>query len=305
MATAGEIKSRIGSIGETKKVTDAMYMIASVKMRHARREQHNTEPYFRALKDEIARLLRHIPKTDNRYFHIPPPDAGEHMKHGVLLVTSDKGLAGGYNQTAIKTAEAYIARHPETTVFIIGEYGRRHFIRKKLPFVEDFLYSAAFPTVWEAREICTDLLEYFRDGRLDEINIIYTDKKTAVHGECRRSCLLPLERSRFYTGAAADDGAETEFSPDPDTVLRGVIPSYLTGFLYSALVDSYCSEQEARMEAMNTAGKNADDMLKRLRTQYNALRQAAITREMIEITSGAKALRRKQENKQNRGQENG
>ncbi len=292
MPNASELKARIQSIRETKKVTDAMYMISSVKMRRAKREVKNTEPYYKALQSQITDLLRYIPNTENRYFHTEL-DGRLHARHGILLVTSDKGLAGSYNHTAIRVAEEYMGRHPETVLFIVGEYGRQYFMSKKIPFVTDFVYSAALPSVWEARKMCMDLLEYFHDGRLDEINVIYTDYKNGRPSECKRSCLLPLDKSTFRAG---DDGKEKpfkEFSPSADTVLSEIIPSYLTGFIYSFLVDSYCSEQEARMTAMNTAGKNAEEMLRQLKSQYNSIRQAAITREMIEISSGARALRKK------------
>lgn len=299
MPGAQEIKSRINGIAETKKITDAMYMISSVKMRKAKKEVEKTEPYFNALKEQIEGLLEYFPKTHNRYFHTDKPREGEHMKHGILLVTSDKGLAGGYNHTAIKVAEAYMSRHPETVVFIIGEYGRQHFLSKKLKFEESFNYSAAFPSVWESRIICTDLLDYYDKGILDEINIIYTDYSAGKQGECKTMCLLPLERSNFHSSSRVKNSGEKEFFPDPDTVLNGIIPSYLTGYIYSCLVDSYCSEQEARMTAMSTAGNNADEMLRKLKVQYNRIRQATITREMTEITSGAKALALKHKKGQN------
>lgn len=292
METESELRARIASITETKKVTDAMYRIASAKMRRARRAVEETEPYFSALTEQIGALFRYIPETDNRYFRTPSPEAGAHRRHGILLVTSDRGLAGAYNHTATGVAEEYMSRHPETVLFIVGEYGRQHFLSRGIPFVEDFLYPASFPTVWEARRMCTELLEYFDEGRLDEINIIYTDYRAGKPSECKKSCLLPLERSRFCTSERAA-GGEKEFSPDPDTVLNGVVPSYLTGFIYGSLVDSYTSEQEARMEAMSAAGENADEMLKKLRVRYNSIRQAAITREMTEITAGARALRGK------------
>lgn len=289
MASASEIKARIDSIAETKKVTDAMYMISSVKVRRARAEVEKTAPYFRALKEQISDLFRYIPKTSNRYFAVPPPDEGDHMTHGILLVTSDKGLAGEYNQTAVKVAVEYMKRHPKTIVFIVGEYGRHYFADHGLEFESGFYCSAAFPSLYEARRICVELLEYFNDGRLDEINIIYTDFGSGRPSECKRNCLLPLERSRFYT-PDREISSDREFYPDPDSVLDGIIPSYLTGFIYSSLVDSYCSEQQARMSAMSAAGDNAEEILKRLRTEYNGVRQAAITREMTEITAGTKAL---------------
>ena len=196
---------------------------------------------------------------------------------------------------AIREAEAYMHRNPETMLFVVGERGRQYCQNKKIPIVEEFHYSAAFPTVWEARKICTDLLEYYDAGQLDEIDIIYTEYQNGKPAQCQRNCLLPLERSQLCPTLDEPPQTGKEFFPDPDTVLEGIIPSYLTGFIYSCLVDSYCSEQEARMTAMSSAGKNAEEILKKLQMQYNSLRQAAITREMVEITSGAKALKRKRE----------
>ncbi len=290
MASTGELKERMQSIAETKKVTDAMHRISSVKMRRAKREHQHSEKYFNAVEQQIASLLRYIPAMNSRYFHTPLPEGKRHWQHGILLVTSDKGLAGVYNQTALKMAEDYMGRHPETVLFIVGEYGRQYFRARKIPFVEEFHYSAAFPSVWEAERICADLLAYYDSGRVDEINMIYTDYMGAKPSVCKRRVLLPLDKSIFYH---PDEGEKPymEFSPDAETVLAGIVPSYLAGFVYGSLVDSYCSEQQSRMLAMSTAGNNAERMLKKLKTQYNALRQAGITNEMIEIAAGAKALR--------------
>lgn len=295
MPDGAEIKARISSIAETKKVTDAMFMISSVKMRRAKNEVEKTTPYFRALKKEIGELFRHIPETSNRYFAVKRSSPGAHLKHGILLVTSDKGLVGAYNQNAISLCEKYISEHPETVIFIVGEYGRQYFSSKKIPFVEDFRYSAEAPTVWKARRMCADMLEYYDDGRLDEINIIYTDYINSGKNECRRNVLLPLTRSRFASDSTEEPVFPTQFHPDPDTVLSSIVPSYLTGFIYGCLVDSYCSEQQSRMSAMSAASDSADEMLAELKLRYNSVRQAAITREMTEITAGAAALRRKRE----------
>ena len=295
MSGAAEIKTRIASIAETRKVTDAMYMISSVKMRKAKRERESTEPYFNALRLEIGELLHYIPENANRYFQNLDPDGIQ--GRALLLITSDKGLSGNYNHAAIKAAQERIEEYPDTIPFIIGEYGRQSFLGRKMDYVEDFNYPAAFPTIQEARRICSSLLELYDNDTVDEIDIIYTHYKVGKPGECRTLTLLPLDHSSFYDG---NDFviAGKEYYPDPDTVLNGIVPSYLTGFIYSALVDSYCSEQEARMTAMSSAGKNADEMLKSLMQQYNAIRQAAITREMTEIAAGAKALRKKRRKQQ-------
>lgn len=294
MASASEIKARINGISETKKITDAMYMIASAKMRKAMADLDRNAPYFEALRKKVGELILHIPlDTEDRYYRVPVRESTPHQNHGILLITSDKGLAGMYNQAAIALCEEYMSRHPRTTLFIIGEYGRQYFAKKKIPFVEDFQYSALRPQVLDARRICAKLLEYYDNEQLDEINIIYTDYVGNKPGECKKLTLLPLDRTQFIPDNPRLREMENEFVPSQREVLDGIVPSYLMGFVFSCLAESYCSEQQARMNAMKSAGDNAEEMLRTLRVQYNKLRQAAITEEMIEIAAGAKALRQK------------
>ena len=256
---------------------------------------------FDALTEKIGELFRYIPETDSRYFRVPPPETSPHKNHGILLITSDKGLAGVYNQAAIQVCEDYMTLHPRTTLFVLGEYGRQYCLRKKIPFVEDFQYSAGHPSLPAARKICADLLEYYDSGRLDDINIIYTDYIAARPGECKKIKLLPLELTRFHTEGRKENPTEKQFLPSPDAVLEGIIPSYVMGFIYGSLVESFCSEQQARMNAMKSASDNAEEMLRALRLQYNKLRQSAITGEMTEIAAGAKAQHTKREKRNSEG----
>ncbi len=295
MVSASEIKARIEGIRDTKKITDAMYMISSAKMRRAVRELEQTTPYFDTLRVKIGELFHYIQQSENRYFKVTMPENIPHMNHGILLITADKGLAGAYNQEAIKVCEEYMSRHPRTTVFIIGEYGRQYFLNKKIPFVNEFHYSAQRPALTDARKICAELLEYYDQERLDEINIIYTDYMGTKPGICKKQTLLPLNKTHFYEDDNPTAPIKNEFLPSPDAVLNGIVPSYLMGFIYGCLVESFCSEQQARMIAMKSAGDNAEEMLKSLRVQYNKIRQAAITGEMVEITAGVKALRQKRQ----------
>ncbi len=294
MASASELKARISGISETKKITDAMYMIASSKMRKAMSDLERNTPYFNALRKKVGELMLRIQiDGPNRYYRVKPPEDHSHQNHGLLLITSDKGLAGAYNQAAISLCEEYMGRHPRTTVFIIGEYGRQYFINKKIPFVEEFHHPAMRPQLLDARRICAELLEYYDNEQLDEINIIYTDYVGNKPGECKKQTLLPLDRTQFVPDDPAVRELENEFVPSPKEVLDGIVPSYLMGFIFSCLAESYCSEQQARMNAMKSAGDNAQEILRSLRVQYNKVRQAAITEEMIEIAAGAKALRQK------------
>ena len=240
MAQAAEIRVRIKSITETKKVTDAMYMISSVKMRKARREMDNTKPYFVALREEIGELMHYIPDNKNRYFRILDEDGIQ--GRALVLITSDKGLSGNYNQVAIREAEAQMKDHPDMILFPIGEYGRQYFLQRKYHVAEDFGYAAVFPTIREAQKICGDLLEYYDNDKVDKIDIIYTHYHAGRLGNCRQRCLLPLDMTQFYDSNEYEITFGKDYYPDPGTVLNGFIPSYLTGFIYSALVDSYCSE---------------------------------------------------------------
>ena len=290
MIESAEIKSRIMSVADTKKITDAMYMISSVKMRQAQKEVENTAPYFNALKEEIAVLYSRVPDIADRYFKLSEEAVKNGAKRAILLITSDKGLAGAYNHTSLNQCAEYVSSHNDTLLFVIGEYGRQYLMSKGIPFISDFNYSASVPTVWRARLIVADLLEYFDDGRVDEIEILYTDHTNSGLGKCKQTVLLPLELSGLIKPSAVSD--ETEYFPSAKDVLLSVIPSYLTGFVYNSLVDGYCSEQQARMTAMSTASHNAEEMLKDLKLKYNRLRQASITREITEVTSGARALKR-------------
>ena len=293
MPGASEVKSRIDGINDTKKITDAMYMISSAKMRRALQDLEATTPYYEALRESIGELLRCFPQTENRYFEAADSAQKPHRNHGILLITSDKGLAGSYNHEAIRTSLRFASQYAKTTFFIIGEYGRQYFLNHKLDFDREFYHCAVRPSMPEARRICTELLERYDSRDLDDIAIIYTDFTANKAAECKPITLLPLRKTAFAQGAADGRPEEREFLPGPEAVLDGVIPSYLTGFIYGSLVESYCSEQQARMNAMKSAGSNAEDMLKSLNIQYNKLRQAAITGEITEITAGAGAQKKK------------
>lgn len=288
MPGTAEIKLRMESIRETRKVTDAMFMTSSVKMTRAKEGHAQTMPYFTSLKHEIGSILKDIGAERNRYFRNNDIDGINGC--AVLAITSDKGLAGSYNQNVIKMCEDELKKRGDISLFIVGEYGRSYFLGKNAPVIKDFTFPDTFPTVRLAQKICAVLLDYYDNDRLDQVNIIYTDHTL---GECRTHCLLPLNLSDFDTENEEAAAEGHEYYPDPDTVLNEIVPVYLSGFIYSALVESYCSEQEARMNAMHASGVNADEMLDRLQKEYNTLRQSAITMEITEITSGAKALAKK------------
>ena len=293
MAKGKEIKNRIQSVKDTQKITNAMYLIASTKMQRARRELDQSRPYFNALQTEIQRIF-HTNRVENRYFYPEGKDSQHQGTCGCLVITADKGLAGAYNLNILKEAELLLAEYAQTRLFVVGEYGRQYFNRRNIPIERSFLYTAQNPTLDRAREIAYILLEQFDRGELDEIYIIYTDLENGMTARANRVCLLPFHRSDLLDPRESWDSSELfEFEPSVEAVLQGVVGSYLSGFLYGALVDSFCSEQNARMNAMSAANKNAEELLGELTIQYNRVRQAAITQEMTEVAAGAKAQLKK------------
>lgn len=299
MANTKELKGRIKSVRDTQKITNAMYLIASTKMRKAKAELDKTRPYFDAMKSEIKRIFRTVKDVKSRYFY---PDDGEPVLNGTyacLVITADKGLAGMYNQNVLKEAEKIRAEHPDTMFFVVGEYGRQYFMRRKIAIARSFLYTAQNPTMQRAREISEILLELYNKGRVQKIFVVYTDMKNGMSEEAKTERLLPFHRKVFASNQTEKQvKTPFEFMPSVGEVLDNIIPGYVSGYIYSALVDSFCSEQNARMAAMNSAGQNADKILSSLSVEYNRLRQAAITREITEISSGAKAQKRKIKRKQ-------
>ena len=294
MPNTKEIKTHINSVRDTQKITNAMYLIASTKMRKAKSELDQTRPYFRALQGEIKRIFRTDKEVDSKYFYPVEGSTALNGTYGCLVITADKGLAGAYNQNVIKETMQLLADHQDTKLFVVGEYGRQFFSQRHIPIERSFLYTAQNPTMHRAREISAILLDMFNSDALDKIFIVYTDLKNGLDAEAVSTRLLPFHRKQFTAAAGAQqDSASFEFSPSISSVLDNVMQSYVSGFIYSALVDSFCSEQNARMTAMDSANQNAEKILSDLSVQYNRVRQAAITQEITEVSSGAKAQKRK------------
>jgi len=296
MANTKEIKKRIKSVKDTKKITNAMYLIASTKMRKAKAELDETRPYFTALQTEIKRVFRTFGDVENKYMYPLDEQTKPNGTFAYLVITADKGLAGAYNQNVIHEAEKMIAAHNDVKLFVVGEYGRQYFLQHKIPIEKSFLYTAQNPNIHQARKIADVLLDLYDKQQVDKIFVIYTDMKNGMEEEAKTTRLLPFHRQQFETSTPEKVIEEPfEFFPSPSVVLNHVVHSYVMGFIYSALVDSFCSEQNARMTAMNSANQNADKILGELVVQYNRVRQAAITQEITEISAGAKAQKKKKQ----------
>ena len=286
MAGAKEIKTRIKSVSETEKITNAMYLISSTKVRKAKSELEKTKPYFEAITAEIKRVFKTVERFESKYFY-PEDGFADNAPYGYLAITADKGLAGAYNHNIIKQVEKAVTEHDNSKIYVIGDYGREFFRTHGREFVRDFNFPAQRPTLSRSRKIAQELLTAYDKGEFSKLFVVYTDV-VGTETTVKTARILPFHSSEFVRGA--DKRVAFEFSPSPEAVLRNIVPSYVAGFIYSALVDSFCAEQNARMNAMKSADDNAIGMLDDLRREYNHVRQSAITREITEIVSGAEAL---------------
>ncbi len=292
MANIRDIKNRIKGVRDTQKITNAMYLIASTKMQKARASLERTQPYFEAAKSEVRRILKTSEGESSIYFSAPKAKDRDYVC-ACLVITADKGLAGAYNQNVLKEAMSLLKKHENTRLFVVGEYGRQFFTKHQIKIEKSFLYTAQNPTIHRAREIADLLLEQYENGEFDELYVVYTDMKNRLSQETITNRMLPLKKAYF----SKDDDEESaagkfEFVPSVEAVLSSIMRGLAAGFLYGALVDSFCCEQNARMTAMDAANRNAEELLAGLTIQYNRLRQAAITQEITEVSAGAMALKR-------------
>lgn len=292
MANMKEIKTRMKSIQDTMKITNAMYLISSSKMKRAKKTLADTEPYFFGIQRAMDRMLRHIPETENRYLDQRPEIADEDRKFGLIVVTADKGLNGAYNHNIIKMAEERLKLPGHRKLYVLGVVGRQYFGRlKDVDMDGSFRYTVQKPTMHRARMISETIVDGFLNRELDEVFILFTEMVNQMKEEPRLKQLLPLKRAAFNPEKIPLGVMQENINlfPSADEVMDNMAPNYLTGIIYGCLVEAYASEHNARMMAMQSSTDNARGMLKDLSIQYNRARQAAITQEITEVVSGANA----------------
>ena len=293
MASITEIRSRMRSVEQTLKITNAMYLISSAKVKKARKQLSEVERYFDRLAKTILDIFRHSPDLQHRYIegHEKPK---EERKTGFVVITGDKGLAGAYNHNVLKLAESYLARKKDPTLFLIGQMGRHYFEKKHISIDGEFMYTAQDPTLERAREIVDTLVELFEQGALDDIYLVFTHTYSAMRMEPEIIKLLPLDRAMLSARRGLSEADQyrdvVRYESSKEAVLDVLVPGVLKGYMFAALVESFCSEQNARMTAMDTASDSAKEMLSSLSLEFNRARQGAITQEITEIAGGAAAL---------------
>ena len=290
MPSSKLLKERIESIQDTMKITNAMYLISSSKLRKARQNYQNVLPYFTRMRDTISRVVPHLPDEPvHPFFH---EREKENPIRAYVVLTADKGMAGAYNQNLLKFLKEQCGSDPNARFYVIGQTGYRALLHKDPRLVEEFHYGATAPTLQRARDITVDAIDDFKSGKLDEIYLIYTKIQNALTSEPVMERLLPLDREYLKPApkGLGDPRGEVEMFPDAKTVFEQTAPIYMHGMIFGAMTESFCAEQSARMTAMDSATKSANDMIHELQLEYNRTRQGSITQEITEIIGGAAAV---------------
>jgi F-type H+-transporting ATPase subunit gamma len=281
------------AIEQTLQVTKAMNLISTAKLRKGRRLLEDTEPYFNRIEKSMYDILSGAGKLKSGFFNRPDRDNQYHS--AILVITSDKGLAGGYNANIFRQVLTLCGKVRNPILILIGAIGYRYFIHSPYMILENFSFRSQMPTVENAREITDYIISQYLWGMFDEVYIVYTHMYSTIKLLPTVRQLLPLNVDLLQQELSEKEGQKRvelrfDFLPSAEVVFDALVPIYIKGEIYGSLVEAYVSEQSARMAAMNEASKSAEDMLASLQINYNRIRQAGITQEISEIVGGAAAL---------------
>lgn len=281
-----DIKRRKGSIQSTQQITKAMKLVSTVKLQKARSRAEQTNPYFNYMYQTVTSMLAKSGTINHPYLK-----KGESAKKAVIVITSNRGLAGGYNTNITKL----ITGNPDfpsrdVQIYAIGSKGRDALERRGYEIKADGSEIIESPTYADAAELGRQVLKSYTDGEIGEIYLAYTHFKNTVSHEPKLIKLLPVEFDEEELKAAAESNVLMNYEPNEEEALDMIIPKYVTSLFYGAFVEAVASENGARMQAMDSATSNAEDMISDLTLKYNRARQGSITQELTEIIAGASAI---------------
>lgn len=289
MSSIPEIRHRIRAVEDTRKITRAMYLISSAKMQKAMKMHDRNMPYFHRVREDMRFILENTDaNTHNPYFEHRPGNRAVY-----LIIAGDKGMCGSYNEDVLRMADAKIAqeRHSQVSVLTIGTMAYAHFLKQGMDPDIHYLHLAQNPNLQSCREIAQQLCSMYADDVFDEAYIVFTNMLSTrlIRPETIR--ILPILEEDFQDVQPLHERtSELEYIPTVQDALNALVPQHLIGLVYSACVQAYASEHNARMTAMDASTRNADEMLGKLKMEHNRARQAAITQELNEITSGASSV---------------
>ena len=304
MASLRDIKQRKSSIQSTQQITKAMKLVSTVKLQKARAHAESANPYFNYMYETVTSMLARSGSLDHPYLK-----AGSSPKKAVVVISSNRGLAGGYNSNIVKLVTGSGFPKEDVKIYAIGRKAGESLERKGYEITKDYSNIMEGPEYADAAAICKEILEAYADGEIGEIYLAYTHFKNTVSHVPTLMKLLPVEAGE---GDSAGQGEKTDgtsvsartesqedraasltpmnYEPSVEQALDRIIPKYVTSLFYGALVEAVASENGARMQAMDSATNNAEEMIGDLTLKYNRARQGSITQELTEIIAGAEAI---------------
>lgn len=286
MASMRDIKRRRESIQSTEQITKAMKLVSTVKLQKSRTKAETTKPYFDMMYQTIRAMLE---KSSNiRHPYLNPGESGKKV---VIAISSNRGLAGGYNSNIVRLVVGSGFQPEDTVIYAVGRKGKDGLLRKGFEIRKDYSDVINAPLYHDAVEITTELLESFKKGEISEIYLAYTSFKNTVTHIPKLIKLLPVTlEEREETAQSTALTAPMNYEPNEEEALNAIIPKYISSMIYGAFMESVASENGARMNAMDNATSNAEEMIEDLSLQYNRARQGSITQELTEIIAGANAI---------------
>ncbi len=287
MASMRDIKRRKGSIQSTQQITKAMKLVSTVKLQRAKQRAEQSKAYFNCMYETVTSMLAKTGGLNHPYL-----TAGESQKKAVIVITSNRGLAGGYNSNIVKLITKGDFKKEDLRIYAIGKKGRDALNRNGYEIVEENSEIIEEPSYVDAMALSQRLLASFAAGEIGEIYLAYTGFKNTVVHEPKLLKLLPVEPAQNASEEKQETGSKAmmNFEPEDDEALDMIIPKYVTSIVYGALVEAVASENGARMRAMDSATSNAEEIINHLSLMYNRARQGSITQELTEIIAGANAI---------------
>ena len=283
MASMRDIKRRKSSIQSTQQITKAMKLVSTVKLQKAKNRAEETNPYFNYMFRTVSSML----KRSGTIAHPFLKESGS-AKKAIVVITSNRGLAGGYNSNVVKLVTESDFKKEDVVIYAIGNKGREALERRGYTIASDDSDVIEAPVYEDAAAICGRVLEAYKNEEIGEIYLAYTHFKNTVSHEPTLMKLLPVQIDD--TEAAEDSNILMNYEPNDEEALDMIIPKYVTSLFYGALVEAVASENGARMQAMDSATSNAEEMISDLSLKYNRARQGSITQELTEIIAGASAI---------------
>ena len=286
MASMRDIKRRKGSIQSTQQITKAMKLVSTVKLQRAKQRAEQSKAYFNCMYETVTSMLARTGGLNHPYLR-----AGQSGKKAVIVITSNRGLAGGYNSNIVKLITKGEFRKEDLEIYAIGKKGKDALQRGGYHIVMNNPDIIEEPSYVDAMAITEQLLKSYADGEVGEIYLAYTGfKNTVVHVPTLLK-LLPVEVPKEGESVqSAGSRAMMNFEPEDEEALNMIIPKYVTSLIYGGLVEAAASENGARMQAMDSATSNAEEMIDQLSLMYNRARQGSITQELTVIIAGANAI---------------